>query len=55
MHISEAGQRLDRDAIEREAIADLAEHLPDIAVEARLCLVGEAGEKDAAAGVDVVE
>ncbi len=55
MHIGKAGNRLDREMIERHAVADFAEHLPDIAVEARLGLVGEAEEGNAAARIDIVE
>ena len=52
--VSQARQRLDRDVTQRHPIAHFAEHLPDIAVEARLGLVGEAGEEDAAAYIDAV-
>ena len=55
MHIGKPGHRLDREMVERHAVADFAEHLPDIAVEARFRLVGEAEEADAAARIDIVE
>ena len=54
VHISEASKRFDRKASERHAVADFAENLPDIAVKARLGLIGEAREENAAAGIDAV-
>ena len=50
-----ARERLDRHGAEREAVADLAEHLPGAAVIARGRAIEEAGERDGAGGVDVVE
>ena len=55
VHVGKPCHRFDREMIERHAVADFAEHLPDIAVEARFGLVGEAGEENAAARIDIVE
>ena len=55
VHIGKAGERLERKIAERHAVADFAEHLSDIAVQPRFRLIGEAGEENAAARVDVIE
>src|SRR5262249_61134522 len=53
-HPGEAGEGLERDAAEGEAIADLAEHLGGGTVAAGAGIVGEARKDDGARGVDVV-
>ena len=44
MHVSQPRKRLHRNTAEGHAVADFAEHLSDIAMEARARLVGKAGE-----------
>src|SRR5213075_2551148 len=50
-----AGERLDREVAEREAIAGLAEDLSGVAVVTRKCAIEETREHDGAVGVDRVE
>ena len=54
LHPGEARERLDGDAAEREAVADLAEYLSGAAVVVRGGAVGEAGEQNRARRVDAV-
>src|SRR5262245_30908146 len=54
MHPSPAGERLDRDLAERDAIADLAEDLPRAALIVRDRAIEEAREDNRAVGVDRV-
>ena len=52
MHIGEARERLERDTAERDAAADLAEHLCGTGVVACLGDVEQAGKHDRAIGID---